>query len=379
MKRRTELYNLVIEEQKTIENLTELNELQSDTILNEFLTHYYEQFNCNLDDTTENTILEEDVITEDILTDSEEFDSTNAIDIEDTVNDTIEDEIDLEQINTKKIDLKGKSICYYIKSIEDVEYIDENVEQTRNVLINYIKYDKKVNIVDKNTLRKIFTKDKTQGDLEKQHYIIRTFSNSNRALIVWEKVYGAVTISLLEKHINSNFRKWVKDTYKDDSEKKFYLLKYNIKIYAVPSKNFIEEIERMDKISLLNVTVKKEKLTTDEDILYSEENIARDYVDLIYKPVKGKCFSKPRVIRYFEGFNNNNNIKRLVIKGRRQGSSVSLDTDLMKMSEHIDIRLNDDGLVNSDDLFIKYNNLMNSYYEAMSENAMDLELCEEEC
>lgn len=379
MKRRTELYNLVIEEQKTIENLTELNELQSDTILNEFLTHYYEQFNCNLDDTTENAILEEDIITEDILADNEDFDSTNDINIEGTVNDTIADEIDLEQINTKKIDLKGKSICYYIKSIEDVEYIDENVEQTRNVLINYIKYDKKVNIVDKNTLRKIFTKDKTQGDLEKQHYIIRTFSNSNRALIVWEKVYGAVTIGLLEKHINSNFRKWVKDTYKDDSEKKFDLLKYNIKIYAVPSKNFIEEIERMDKISLLNVTVKKEKLTTDEDILYSEENIARDYVDLIYKPVKGKCFSKPRVIRYFESFNNNNNIKRLVIKGRRQGSSVSLDTDLMKMSEHIDIRLNDDGLVNSDDLFIKYNNLMNSYYEAMSENAMDLELCEEEC
>ncbi len=358
MKRKTELYNLVVEEEKTIDNITELNELKRYVILKDFLEYYYIKFNCDINDNAENTMTEEDIT---ITEETHNYTDNNALE---------EVSADICNSHNVKIDLKSKSICYYIKSIVETQHTeDTTLDKTRNVSIDYIKYDKRVKVVDKNTLEEKFTKSKDQGDLEKQHYVIRSFSNINRALIVWEKILGAVTISSLEKHINSNFRKWIKEKYKEDEDIKTYLLKYNIKIYAVPSNNFIEEIEKMDKISL----------TTDEDILYSEENIARDYVDLNYKPVKGKCFTKPKVVEYFNKFKTNNNIKRLVIKGRRQGSSVSLDTELMKMSEYIDICLDDNGLANSDDLFRKYNYLMNSYYETLSDNYMDLDIDEGEC
>ncbi|MGL5652485.1 MAG: hypothetical protein ACRDDE_12090 [Paraclostridium sp.] len=370
MKRKTELYRLVIEEEKTKDTLNELNELKSDMLLKDFLNHYYDQLIFNSEVRTSGKAIvendeEEDLSDEELKSNIDEVAMTESILSESS------------KVSHTKIDLKSKSICYYIDSLKKVDSEDEQIDATREITINYIKYDKKVKVVDKDTLEAIFEKGKNQGDLEKQHYILRTFENANRALIVWEKVYGAVTIGLLERHMNSSYRKWIREKYKDDKGKKIDLLKYNIKIYALPSKNFIEELEKLEKISLLNVSVKKEKITKDEDILYSEENISRDYVEISYKPSIGKTFTKKNIKKYFTNSQKNKNIKRLVIKGRRDGSSISLDTELMKMSEYVDIKLGDDGLILSEDLFKKYVDLIDENVEALNDIFIDIDISDE--
>ena len=229
-------------------------------------------------------------------------------------------------------------------------------------------------MVDKDTLEKKFEKSKNQGDLEKQHYIIQTLDKSNKALIVWEKVLGAVTLGLIEKNINSAFRKWIRNNYENDKDKKHELLGFHIKIYPIPSKDIFVELSNLDKVSLMKVTVKKEKLTFDEDIVFSEDNISREDVDLIYKPIKGLSFSKSKVEGYVRKFINGEKIKRILISGKRDGNLITLNTELMKMSEYIDVKVGEDGLVDSEDLFKKYYDLINKDNEYFNEIFIDINL-----
>lgn len=108
--------------------------------------------------------------------------------------------------------------------------------------IKYIKFNKNTNVVDINTLTPRYHKDKTDGDEERQHYVIKTYKNTNRAVLIFEKISGAVTIGMLSEHINKIYRKWVKNNfYKEKSNE---LLGFEIKIEVVPSPDFIKELEK---------------------------------------------------------------------------------------------------------------------------------------
>ena len=348
MNRKTELYKIILEDKK-VNKEGFFDELKSDIILKTFFNDYYENivYSNNIEEVTDN---------------AENVDSEVAV------------EKSASGSYDKKIDIKSKSICYYVKSVEEVDNENEEIDKTRNVTIEYIKYDKQLKVVDKDTLEKKFEKSKNQGDLEKQHYIIQTLDKSNKALIVWEKVLGAITLGLIEKNINSAFRNWIRENYKDDKDKKNDLLRFHIKIYPIPSKDIFVELSNLDKVSLMKVTVKKENLTSDEDILFSEDNISREDVDLIYKPMKGLSFSKNKVERYVRNFIDGGKIKKILISGKRDGNLITLNTELMKMSEYIDVKVGEDGLVDSEDLFVKYYDLINKDNEYFKEIFIDINL-----
>lgn len=361
MKRKTELYKVIIES-KNINKEGFFDLLEKEILLKDFLEYYYKNNvynNINISDVKEvkSNQNEEDDISKNGTSNSK----GNSKDID------------------KKIDVKSKHICYYLKNIDEVCIggNETNKEKLRKVLIEYVKYDKKLKIVDKDTLEQKFEKSKNQGDLEKQHYLLETYNDTNKALIVWEKVLGAITISLIEKDFNSKYRNWIKDKYKDDDEQRKEFLEYNIKIYAIPSKDFIEELLGLDRISLLKVSVAKEKFSADEDILFSEENISRDDVEIVYKPVSGLSFSKTKVKQYVEKFKKGKKIKRIVINGTKNNSSITLNTELIKMNETLDIKEGVDGLVDSSDLFKKFQELINDKYNYLSEIFIDVKVEEE--
>lgn len=324
LKRKTEVYKVIVQQKQanTGNNSYELEELGDKVILEEFLDYY---FNNNVHSNT----------------------------------------------NNQKVTLNSKNICYYIDSVEK----DDNVSKVK---LKYIKFNKNTNVVNIDTLESKYTKDKKDGDEERQHYIIKTYNNTNRAILIYEKISGAITVGMLESHINRAYRKWIKNAYDDDKE---YLLGFEVRILIVPSPDFIEELSNMDKISLLKITVDKEKIVSDEDIIFSENNVSRDDVDIVYKPIQGLSFSKSKVINYFKLFKNETSkkrIKRIVITGRRDGSGISLDTEQMKLSKYIDIKLDTDGLVDSDSIFQKYTRLVNENFEEyFNELIIDIDESEE--
>ncbi|WP_338631538.1 hypothetical protein [Clostridium baratii] len=350
MKKRVELYKLIIESRKANEK-SFFDLLEKEILLKDFLEYYYQ-----------------DNIYKNI--------STNKSD-----GVLVDSENNMEQLISvgNKIDVKKKHLCYYLKNIEeaDVTTSKDNRDKLRKVLIEYIKYDKKLKVVDKDTLEEQFEKSKNHGDLEKQHYLIETYTDTNKALIVWEKVLGAVTISLIEKELNSKYKSWIKEIYSNNDEKRKELLMYNLKIYAIPSKDFIEELMELDKISVLKVSVEKEEFTADEDIIFSEENVSRKEVELIYKPISGLSFSRKKVKQYVEGAIKGEKINRIEIGGYKNKNTITLNSEKIKMNEVIDLKQGLDGLVDSEELFEKFQNLIDDKYDYLSEIFIDIEQNEE--
>lgn len=277
--------------------------------------------------------------------------------------------------NDKKVKLNSSNICYYMDSVEEKNDL-------RMVKMNYIKFNKNTTVVDIDSLTAKYKKDKNDGDEEYQHYVIKTFDNINRAVLVFEKITGAITITMLKAHINKAYKEWLKISYakEEEQEVKQELLGYEIKIKAVPSPDFIAELEKLDKISLLKITVDKEKLTNDEDINFSEENISRPDVDIIYKPIQGLSFSKSKMKRYLKLFQEQTGktrIKRIVISGRKEGNGISLDTEQMKLSKYIKTKVDSEGFVDSKSLFSKYADLINKDFNEYF-NSMFIDFDDEE-
>ncbi|AUN23680.1 hypothetical protein RSJ22_12610 [Clostridium botulinum] len=173
---------------------------------------------------------------------------------------------------------------------------------------------------------------------------------------------------MLERNINKIYREWIKENRQSEKD---ILLKYYINIEIVPSPEFIDELMKMDRISLVKVIVDKEKLTNDEDILFSEENISRDEVEVSYKPIQNLSFSKQKVKKYYKNFQNQNcknKISRMVIQGRKDKNAIRLDTECMKLSEYIDTKLDVDGLVDTNDILTKYTELVNKNFKEYFNN-----------
>lgn len=277
--------------------------------------------------------------------------------------------------NDKKVKLNSSNICYYMDSVEEKNDL-------RMVKMNYIKFNKNTTVVDIDSLTAKYKKDKNDGDEEYQHYVIKTFDNINRAVLVFEKITGAITITMLKAHLNKAYKEWIKINYtkEEEQEVKQELLGYEIKIKAVPSPDFIAELEKLDKISLLKITVDKEKLTKDEDINFSEENISRPDVDITYKPIQGLSFSKFKMKQYFKLFQEQTGktrIKRIVISGRKEGNGISLDTEQMKLSKYIKTKVDSEGFVDSKSLFNKYTDLINKDFKEYF-NSMFIDFDDEE-
>lgn len=270
--------------------------------------------------------------------------------------------------------LKSSNICYYLSNVTQSDSIS-------NVTINYIKFNKNSKVVNVDSLESNYVKHKNEGDEDYQHYCIKIYKNTNRAVLIFEKIVGAVTITMLTRHINKAYKEYVNVTYKDDVNNLKKFLEYEIKIWPVPSPDFLAELERLDKISLLQISVDKEKFTADEDIVYAEENVSRDYVDLSYKPIQGLSFSKHKIKKYYEKFKSSTGstkIRRLIISGRKDGNSVSLDTEQMKLKKYITAKLDINGFVESKYLFSEYNKLINNNFKEYFNNIfIDIEESED--
>lgn len=260
--------------------------------------------------------------------------------------------------------VKSKNLKYWISDCDQKGAITK-------IKLSYVVYNKKVKIVDINNFTSTKHKDKNEGDEEKQHILIKHYDGYNKAILVFEKIIGAVTVGILEKKINKEFH----NTYP-------HLNDYEISISPVPSPEFLEELAHMNKISLLKVTIDREKATIDEDITFSEDNVCRDEVDMIFKPFPKLSLSKSGVKNYYKKYIDNKStgkVLRIVVEGKNENNRVRLDTEGMRLSKYISTELDNDGLIDTDKIFIKYEKLVNEVFSNyLSDIVLDLFIPESE-
>lgn len=159
------------------------------------------------------------------------------------------------QKNRNAFSVKSKDLKYWISDCR-------NNGGITNVKLSYVVYNKRVKIINVVNYTSNKIKGKNEGDEEKQHLLFKHF-DCNRSIIVFEKIVGAVSVKNLQKEINKYFHEKY-DDFKD----------YEIAVSPVPSPDFLNELGKMDRISLLKVTIDREKTSLDEDVTFSEDNVA---------------------------------------------------------------------------------------------------------
>ncbi|ADD02657.1 hypothetical protein TthWC1_2580 [Thermoanaerobacter thermohydrosulfuricus WC1] len=248
--------------------------------------------------------------------------------------------------------------------------IDDDIIE---VIINYSKYNKNVKIINVETLKITKTKSKKEGDLEKQHILVKLLEHKNKAIMVFEKISDGIYVKSIEEKLNhfikqntSGLDGEVASTLDVEDVEDVENIEFYIK--NVPNEDFLYELARMKRISVLRVFVDKTKSKIDEDIEFSERNISRDEYEIIYKPNRNLSFSVQNVEKYIREFlagksNKSKKIKKIVIEGKNAEGKLRLDTDGIKLSKYMETELDTDGNIKSEDIFLKYRKFVNEDYK----------------
>lgn len=265
-----------------------------------------------------------------------------------------------EQKNEIKFDIKKKNKIFWIDFFEE----DKGLLKIK---IDYALYNKKQNIIDINNLRITKKKYKNEGIDEKQHIVVKLYKNKNIATLVFEKVVNGISISNIEDELI----KYI--------ERKSEKGKYELNIKPVPNQQFVEELLGMKRISLMKITVDREKLENmDEDIMFAENNISRKDFDIIYKPTFGSSFSKKKIRKYYENVYGDK-IKRIVLEGKNTSGKIRLDTEGARLSKYIETNLDLDGLIDTGDIFNKYERfIIEEFSDYLSNIVLDMDNNDEE-
>lgn len=339
MKVKIEKYRLVIENKNYKEN--DLPQYLDDIVLEDFLDYYYNNYSFELTNTINDMKLY----------------SLNVI--------------RQKEIIEKKTTGEFRFFNRYVVKDDTSDFM------IRKIMMNYGKYGEKTDIVDDSYETK-YTKEKNQAALEKQHMMMYTLDNSS-AIIFFEFVYGAISKSRIKTHMNKIFTIWKKEHYESEDYKKRKLHNYKIEIYDILSDDFIAAIRSLDKISLIQSDVTIDSFPKkDNDVIYAREKLKNKCVTLSFKPEKEKFFTKDETVKYFEQSQTGDKIKRILIKGVSDNSSITIDSNKLKSRELLHINEDSNGKVNTEDLFDKLKEFAEKHFETAPKNIFDFEADEPE-
>lgn len=261
------------------------------------------------------------------------------IDINEELNKILTYSVSLPTIDRKK-DFKSDKKILYIDS-----FTFDEVNNIYNIVIASAKYNHRRQVIDTATLQeKGVLKEALDGDIEYNYLSIRCL-NDSIALTAYANNYYGVALSKVLKYFDDMANKY----YKEVNIRRFYHFEYDI----VVEQDFLLKMTQMEKINAIKVTVAKELVSSSEFIEVSGIKEIKDEVEICFKPVKGNSLGFLTARNFFNKKLNNPAIKRMVIDGKIEGMSTSIDTEKLKQKHIIEVEERFDGSLKLTEIFNK--------------------------
>ncbi|MBB6495984.1 hypothetical protein [Methanococcus maripaludis] len=273
-------------------------------------------------------------------------------------------------LTSKGIPFKASSDkIFWMEKIKACDGNDEN----RNILIKYLNFNKKYPITNVLNLKRDGEMDKYHGGEHRQHIMIIPMKSMNRALLLIEKVSGGISTRNIYDQLN-DFEKYLNGTG--------YIEKLKLKdigIKNVVSLDYLKKFGRLDWVSEINLELDRKKMSKRMGINFTDKN-SRDSIVITSKPKERKSFDAKGTFDLVKGLLDNNPndpiIKKIIVRGKDvKKEPVVVNTEVMKLKRTFTINLNDDdGLVNTEELFSKFESLADSkeFREELSDCTLDL-------
>ena len=168
---------------------------------------------------------------------------------------------------------------------------------------------------------------------EKTHMCIRLAAGQDRFIVALESNRDGIMQGSIALYLNEQF-----DYYNTVKHENY---SYQVSFESLPSKDFLEELVHMKKISVLSIKIDRQDLTQNDFASLAGLNELSDTLEIVAKRKRGKNFNIPTNIihEYYNDTGVTKKFKRLTVQGAGQsGNSLRIDTESMQMQHSIIVK-----------------------------------------
>lgn len=251
--------------------------------------------------------------------------------------------------NDRKINIKSQNKIVYLET-----FLKNPDSKVYNLQFVSAKYNQVREVIDTETLTSRGTlKRKKDGDKEFTHVSI-IFEDNDNAICAFECNYNGIGMSKIVSYLNDMANKY----YEEKNQTKFYRFDKAL----IPNEEFLITLSKMERISVATFVVDKEDLDASDFRDLANRKDIRDEIEIVVKPVrKGASIMKKTIEDYYNKKKRNHKIKRIFARGEGEKGKIYLDTEQMKTRYTIRVDTDIYGVVKSEDIFSKFENILLKY------------------
>lgn len=246
-------------------------------------------------------------------------------------------EINEKTFEEKKITITTSNKFYYMADFFGTEYI--------NIRFEAAKVGHRPYLVDEETGKKRDNpKGLHEGEAEISHLSAK-FNDDEIVVVLEERMVG-VTI----KQVAVYFNKFIRQSSFD--------VQYKVDYAFIPYEDFLQTLKSLKRLVVGHIILNREHFGSEFlNMIQLEDPSVREPIELSFKPPISKTIKKSVIESLYKITGNGKKISRIRIEGvSYDDSKVKLDTDSLKLIEHINVTVNEDtGIVDSQDMFDNLN------------------------
>ncbi|MDO5616451.1 MAG: hypothetical protein Q4G16_09685 [Cruoricaptor ignavus] len=249
----------------------------------------------------------------------------------------------------KFYELKNNKFCF----IDKVEIND-------NICSGYFKSARdqfRPNLLNKQTgAERKNPKEKTEGDIEKTHFVIRVDKKNEEVYLFLEHNHTGISIL--------NFINYLKEFSKKYSVKNKLETRYSLTYQIIARNNFLTELEKLEQTKIAEIHVDK-KILGNEFLKFSNRIVSIQNSVMLQVKAERKEDIKNFAVDIYNSFSKGKEdaIDKIRIYGLDEnGNKTFIDTDFMGQIDFIPVQLDSDtGEAQTDDLLKQLNRIATNF------------------
>lgn len=223
--------------------------------------------------------------------------------------------ITAKELIDRKVDLKPKNKIVWLDSFTDLK------NGSFNLVFKSAKYFQSRPVRDTDTMEsRGVLKHPKDGDEELTHICIRFREDSDRFVVACEFNYYGIVTEDIKKYLNLQFQCLQEST--GDS----YV--YSISFEMMPSADFLTELTKMKKISILRLTMDIDDIAQGDFQRFAgrDELCPTVEVYLRKKRRKGKNISQKMIEEVYGDTGSTKKIKKISVEGANESGCLKIDS-----------------------------------------------------
>lgn len=245
-----------------------------------------------------------------------------------------------EDLLARKYDFSSDQKVIWLDSFEEVD------TGCFDLVFKSAKYNHVRTVIDTDNMHERgVIKSDSDGDEEKTHLCIRYTKGQSRFICMHESNYYGMRIERIILYINEKLM-----SYREQHNSNVI---WSIQREIMVCEDFLEELKKMKRVSLLKITVERSSLQNDF-LHFAGRDDVKDTVDIsIGKIKRNRHIPKNLVKEYYKDMQEGDRIKRVVAEGANDSGPFRLDSELIKMKQYLRVETTPTDEVRTEDFFEK--------------------------